>query len=606
MSGNTNSISMKELCCLFCCPPLPSRIAAKLAFLPPEPTYTLTSNLDKKLCNDNNEIKQYDKDSENIGIQDQTQVTILLDATLMDQNITQNKINTDAAITSASPLVAHFNLPNPQTNRVQKLTELIANRWGNLSRPLLNLTTNSLGKRSKENVLPNNTTINSAMMKELEMEKEFPSYGIHLKNRAEWQYSAQELDRLDAFTTVTSRGSVIPCLMVWCGKSLGKKVKENSTIVAPPENNALENEGYKAPNYPEIEEKWRDMLDLKMNLINSADLPIHSDLFNSTMMASPYNADRKVGKTKSRPPPDASNDRPNEWDGIRKERHITLPRNQKRHYHPCKYTILFSHGNAVDLGQMSGFFLALGSKLGADVFGYDYTGYGRYSGFCGGKVVRPSEADLYSDAEAAWRALLIRYDLTPQQVVLYGQSIGTVPTIHLAGLPPSPTSSPSDLLTSSRFAAGVVLHSPLVSGLRVAFPFLTQINQNSQHANHVGNEDNLGGQNHLIDGAPHAQDNPQDPSATIADILRPLPKWASRLDAFYTPDHARRVASRHVLIIHGTADDVIDCGHGRALHSLLPRPALPPLWVPGAGHNDIESRPEYLNRLKKFFSEELG
>ncbi len=53
-----NSLSIRDLCCLFCCPPLPSRIAAKLgknekmnsnqnlhlyliAFLPPEATYSL-------------------------------------------------------------------------------------------------------------------------------------------------------------------------------------------------------------------------------------------------------------------------------------------------------------------------------------------------------------------------------------------------------------------------------------------------------------------------------------------------------------------------------------------------------------------------------------
>lgn len=34
-----NGLSFKDICCLFCCPPFPSRIAAKLAFLPPPPTY---------------------------------------------------------------------------------------------------------------------------------------------------------------------------------------------------------------------------------------------------------------------------------------------------------------------------------------------------------------------------------------------------------------------------------------------------------------------------------------------------------------------------------------------------------------------------------------
>ena len=35
--------SFSELCCLFCCPPCPGRIAAKLAFLPPEVTYEYQS-----------------------------------------------------------------------------------------------------------------------------------------------------------------------------------------------------------------------------------------------------------------------------------------------------------------------------------------------------------------------------------------------------------------------------------------------------------------------------------------------------------------------------------------------------------------------------------
>lgn len=37
-----NGLSFSELCCLFCCPPCPGRIAAKLAFLPPEATYSFT------------------------------------------------------------------------------------------------------------------------------------------------------------------------------------------------------------------------------------------------------------------------------------------------------------------------------------------------------------------------------------------------------------------------------------------------------------------------------------------------------------------------------------------------------------------------------------
>ena len=42
-----NGLTMNELCCLFCCPPFPSKIVAKLAFLPPQATYKLVINEDQ-------------------------------------------------------------------------------------------------------------------------------------------------------------------------------------------------------------------------------------------------------------------------------------------------------------------------------------------------------------------------------------------------------------------------------------------------------------------------------------------------------------------------------------------------------------------------------
>ena len=73
----------------------------------------------------------------------------------------------------------------------------------------------------------------------------------------------------------------------------------------------------------------------------------------------------------------------------------------------------------------------------------------------GASTGAPTEMNIYADVEAAWRCLTERYGVTPERVVLYGQSIGTVPTVDLA---------------SRVKVAGVVLHSPLTSGVRVAFP----------------------------------------------------------------------------------------------------------------------------------------
>lgn len=114
----------------------------------------------------------------------------------------------------------------------------------------------------------------------------------------------------------------------------------------------------------------------------------------------------------------------------------------------AKYTLLFSHGNAVDLGQMASFYYGLGLRISCNVFSYDYSGYGCSSG-------KASEKNLYADIEAAWSSLRTKYNVDEDKVILYGQSIGTVPTVDLA----------------ARFEMGaVILHSPLMSGMRVAFP----------------------------------------------------------------------------------------------------------------------------------------
>jgi pimeloyl-ACP methyl ester carboxylesterase len=170
----------------------------------------------------------------------------------------------------------------------------------------------------------------------------------------------------------------------------------------------------------------------------------------------------------------------------------------------ARFTILHSHGNAVDLGQMSSFYLGLGSRINCNIFSYDYSGYGASSG-------KPSEKNLYADIEAAWHSLRTRLGISPENIILYGQSIGTVPTVDLA----------------SKFEVGaVILHSPLMSGMRVAFPQTKRT-------------------------------------------------WF--FDAFPSIDKIPRVTSP-VLVIHGTEDEVIDFSHGLAIYERCPR-AVEPLWV---------------------------
>uniref|UniRef100_A0A8C2PHG7 Abhydrolase domain containing 17A n=1 Tax=Capra hircus TaxID=9925 RepID=A0A8C2PHG7_CAPHI len=80
-------------------------------------------------------------------------------------------------------------------------------------------------------------------------------------------------------------------------------------------------------------------------------------------------------------------------------------------------------------------------------------------------------------------------------------------------------------------------------------------------------------------------------------------QWEGCVSCF-AADPAPTAITSPVLIIHGTEDEVIDFSHGLALYERCPK-AVEPLWVEGAGHNDIELYSQYLERLRRFISQEL-
>ncbi|KAE8714004.1 Calcineurin-like metallo-phosphoesterase superfamily protein isoform 1 [Hibiscus syriacus] len=94
--------------------------------------------------------------------------------------------------------------------------------------------------------------------------------------------------------------------------------------------------------------------------------------------------------------------------------------------HPiAKLTLLYSHGNAADLGQIHELFIELRSHLRINIMSYDYSGYGGSSG-------------------------------KKEDLIVYGHSVGSGPTLHLASHLKRPR--------------GVVLHSAILSGIRVLYP----------------------------------------------------------------------------------------------------------------------------------------
>lgn len=199
-------------------------------------------------------------------------------------------------------------------------------------------------------------------------------------------------------------------------------------------------------------------------------------------------------------------------------------------YKGAMFTIIYSHGNGCDMGQSLHYFVQMSTYLRCNVLLYDYSGYGSSTG-------SPSEENLYRDIEAVFTTLKSKYKVDNEQIILYGQSIGSVPTVYLA----------------SKFqVAGVVLHCALLSALRVLFPNI---------------------------------------------------KKSLCFDGLRTIDKLCKIQSP-VLVIHGTSDEVVDFTHGVTIYEACPN-TVDPLWLSGAGHNNIELFEQYLPRLNKFINEEL-
>ncbi|KAG6515177.1 alpha/beta hydrolase domain-containing protein 17C-like [Zingiber officinale] len=193
----------------------------------------------------------------------------------------------------------------------------------------------------------------------------------------------------------------------------------------------------------------------------------------------------------------------------------------------ARLTVLYSHGNAADLGQMYELFCELSKHLCVNLMGYDYSGYGQSSG-------KPSEQNTYADIEAAYRCLEETYGAHAENIILYGQSVGSGPTLELATRLPN--------------LRAVVLHSPILSGLRVMYPV----------------------------------------------------KYSYWFDIYKNIDKIPSVQCP-VLVIHGMADDVVDSSHGKRLWELC-KEKYEPLWIKGGNHCNLELYPEYIRHLKKFIS----
>jgi hypothetical protein len=86
--------------------------------------------------------------------------------------------------------------------------------------------------------------------------------------------------------------------------------------------------------------------------------------------------------------------------------------------------LLFFHGNAGNISHRRDS-IQLFHQLGLNVLIIDYRGFGKSEG-------RPSEQGLYKDAAAAWRYLTEVKGFDPDDVVIFGRSLGGAVAAELA------------------------------------------------------------------------------------------------------------------------------------------------------------------------------
>lgn len=136
-------------------------------------------------------------------------------------------------------------------------------------------------------------------------------------------------------------------------------------------------------------------------------------------------------------------------------------------------TFLFFHGRGGNVSHFEKFALAY-APLGYGVFMADYRGFGLTAG-------RPSQKHLFEDALCAARFLLKNKKILPQNIVIYGHSLGNAAALHAAAalgkLPWKAVILQSPFLSTPDMAASFVTHvyTPKSPLFRVCKAFVTPL-----------------------------------------------------------------------------------------------------------------------------------
>lgn len=192
------------------------------------------------------------------------------------------------------------------------------------------------------------------------------------------------------------------------------------------------------------------------------------------------------------------------------------------------------HGNG---GDVANFFpyQQFFQKIGITSYGFDYRGYGKSSGW-------PTESGLYRDAEAIVQYVMMREQVTPENLIIVGISVGSGPATYIAN-----QLQPKTLIFYSPFKSlkEAVKSQPIIGFLH---PFL--------------------------------------------------------IYKFPVIEHMKNLKDSCVIIVHGTKDNIIPIKQGRAIYEEHQRYGESYfIEAEGFGHNDLLNSKIAADKVQQYLLE---
>jgi fermentation-respiration switch protein FrsA (DUF1100 family) len=123
--------------------------------------------------------------------------------------------------------------------------------------------------------------------------------------------------------------------------------------------------------------------------------------------------------------------------------------------------MIYSHGNACDLGQMAYELHNYSIVFNINVIAYEYAGYGIRLG-------KASSENVKEDVMNVYNFLVHTLMVPPRNIVIFGRSIGTGPSCHVAGRIEELAEVTYVVDDVERSIGGLILQSPFTSVREIA------------------------------------------------------------------------------------------------------------------------------------------